>query len=380
MVIGGTMIKIPELKIGNLIAKMPVIQGGMGVGISMSGLAAAVANEGGIGVISSIGLGLMNNITGYSKKETNRIGLIDEIRKARVLTTGIIGVNVMVALTDYDDLCKTALEEEIDILFIGAGLPLKIPNGVTIDFIKKVKTKIVPIVSSSRAAKLIFSSWAKRYDYVPDAVVVEGPLAGGHLGFNKDTIQNKENRLEEIVPEVVSELTSFEEKFGKKITVIAAGGIYSGQDISKIMNIGASGVQMGTRFVATEECDADIEFKNAFIKSKEKDIVIIKSPVGLPGRAISNKFIEDVERGVKKPFKCDWKCLKTCNYKKALYCIAEALINAKNGDLISGFSFAGANAYKIDRILSVKELMQTLKTEFEKIENYLHPVAGTIFA
>ena len=360
------MIKIPELKIGNLIAKLPIIQGGMGVGISLSKLAAAVANAGGIGVISSVGLGMLEHSSPKTYREDNQIALRREIRKAKKMSDGVIGVNIMVAVSDYDELVKVALEEEIDILFLGAGLPIKLPKGVSIDTLRNAKTKFVPIVSSARAAKLIYKSWDKHFDHVPDAVVLEGPLAGGHLGFKKEQIDKPEYALEEILPEVCNAVKMYEAKYRKTIPVIAAGGVYNGSDIYKLMNLGASGVQMGTRFVATEECDADIELKKQFIKCKKEDIVIIRSPVGLPGRAIVNDFLNDVKAGIKKPFRCPWKCLKTCDFKTSLYCIANALMKAKIGELKNGFSFAGANAWRINKIISVKELMNSLVREFEQ--------------
>ncbi|MDO9577280.1 MAG: nitronate monooxygenase [Candidatus Cloacimonadales bacterium] len=360
------MIKIPELKIGNLIAKLPIIQGGMGVGISLSGLASAVANAGGIGVISSVALGMLEHASKKTFKEDNKIALRREIRRARKLTDGVLGLNIMVAISDFDEMVRVALEEKIDILFLGAGLPLKLPVGISASDIKNSHTKIAPIVSSGRAATLIFKTWDKHFAHVPDAVVVEGPLAGGHLGFKPEQIDDPEYTLEKIIPDVCAAIKMFEIKYNKKIPVIAGGGVYDGDDIYKFMNLGASGVQMGTRFVATNECDADIEFKNQYIKCKKEDIVIIQSPVGLPGRAILNDFLKDVKAGIKKPFRCPWKCLKTCDFKTSLYCIANALMKAKIGELKNGFSFAGANAWRVDKIISVKELMDSLVREFEQ--------------
>ena len=355
----------PELKIGEFTAKVPIIQGGMGVGISLSNLAAATANEGGIGVISSVGLGLLEKVDRKNYRKNNLICLRKEIRKAKKLSNGVIGLNVMVAVSDYDDIVKTAIEEEIDILFLGAGLPLKIPEGITLEYLKSVKTKIVPIVSSDRAAKLIFKSWEKRYNYIPDAVVVEGPKAGGHLGFKIDQIEDPDYALEKIIPKVINILYPFKQRFGKEIPIIAAGGIFNGEDIYKFLEMGIAGVQMGTRFVATNECDADIKFKEQYVNCHKEDIGIIKSPVGLPGRAIINKFLTDVTSGIKRPFNCPWKCLKTCKMQQSLYCIADALMRAKIGDLTNGFSFAGVNAYRIEKIISVKELIESLRVEFE---------------
>ncbi|OGN95246.1 MAG: 2-nitropropane dioxygenase [Chloroflexi bacterium RBG_13_51_18] len=358
--------KIPKLRIGDLEVDIPIIQGGMGVGVSLSGLASAIANEGGIGVISAAGIGMLEADFERNFKEANRRVLRREIIRAKEMTKGIIGVNILVALSDYDELVKTAVAEGADLVFLGAGLPLKVPGIWPLDEWEKVTTKIVPIVSSSRAAKIIFQSWQKNYNCVPDAVVVEGPLAGGHLGFKKEQINDPAYTLEKIFPEVISVIKPFEQFSGKKIPVIAAGGVYTGADIYKFIRLGASGVQMATRFVATYECDASVEFKDAYIKCNKEDLVIIDSPVGLPGRAIRNRFLEEIESGNKMPFKCPWKCLKTCDLKSSPYCIAKALTNAKNGHLEQGFAFAGANAYKIDKIISVKELLKTLLMEYEK--------------
>ncbi|HDL86141.1 MAG TPA: nitronate monooxygenase, partial [Candidatus Acetothermia bacterium] len=216
------------------------------------------------------------------------------------------------------------------------------------------------------AAKIIFQHLVKRYQHVPDAVVVEGPLAGGHLGFKKEEIDNPEYSLDKLVPAVIETIEPFEQQFGKNIPVIAAGGIFTGADIAKFMQLGAQGVQMATRFVATDECDASTEFKEAYLRCRKEDLVIIDSPVGLPGRAIRNEFLDDVSAGIKKPFKCPWKCLKTCDYRTSPYCIARALTNAKKGEMNDGFAFAGSNAYRVDKITSVHELIESLLEEYEK--------------
>jgi NAD(P)H-dependent flavin oxidoreductase YrpB (nitropropane dioxygenase family) len=358
--------KIAKLRIGNLEAKIPIIQGGMAVGISLSGLASAVANAGGIGVIGTAGIGMLESDLAKNFTEANKRALRKVIRKAKKMAKGIIGVNVMVALSDFHDMVKIVVEEEADLVFIGAGLPLRGLEVLVPDKLKKVKTKFVPIVSSSRAAKIIFQYWQKNYNHLPDAVVVEGPLAGGHLGFKKEQIDNPVYSLEKILPEVISVVRSFEKEFDKNIPVIAAGGIYNGADIHKYIQLGAQGVQMATRFVATYECDASIKFKEAYLKCQKDGLTIIDSPVGLPGRAVKNKFLEEVSSGVRKPFKCPWKCLKTCDVKKAPYCIALALTNAQQGKLEGGFAFAGSNAYRVDKIISVKELMTNLSEEYEK--------------
>jgi NAD(P)H-dependent flavin oxidoreductase YrpB (nitropropane dioxygenase family) len=355
--------RIPELKIGDLVAKIPIIQGGMSVGISLSGLASAVAEEGGIGVIGTAGIGMSEPDFSSNFLEANIRALRKEIRRARELTKGIIGVNIMVALTNFIDMVKTSIEEKIDIIFSGAGLPLDLPKYL----IKESKTKLVPIVSSGRAAKLIAKAWKDKFNYLPDAFVVEGPLAGGHLGFKREELLNSNITLEEKLREVIYEVRILEEKYDKKIPVIPAGGIYNGEDIAKFLKMGADGVQMATRFVATEECDADIAFKKAYISAKKEDVIIIKSPVGLPGRAIKNEFLESVERGDKKPFKCPFHCIKTCDYRNSPYCIAIALLNAKRGNLRDGFAFAGANAYRVNKIVTVKSLINELIGEIERI-------------
>jgi nitronate monooxygenase len=356
--------ELPSLKIGDLEAKVPIIQGGMGVGISMSGLASAVANEGGIGVIASAGVAMHEPDYEKNVRAANKRALEKEIKKAKSQTKGPIGVNILVALSDYDALSVVCMEAGADLLFLGAGLPLKVFGDLPKSQVKDVKIKIVPIISSARALNVIFQSWLKNYDRVPDAVVVEGPLAGGHLGFKREQIDDPAFELEKLVPEVVSAVESFEQRLGVSIPVIAAGGIYTGGDILKFLNLGAKGVQMATRFIATYECDAYPEFKEAVLKCKKEDIIIIDSPVGLPGRAIRNEFLNEVSNGKKMPFKCPWKCLRTCDYTIVPYCIALALINAKKGLFEEGFAFTGANGYRVDKIVSVKELIQDLVAEY----------------
>ncbi len=351
-----------SIKIGNLTINVPIIQGGMGVGISLSNLASAVANEGGVGVISSAGIGLLykNFSTDYLKASI--YGLKEEIRKAKEKTSGVIGVNVMVAMTNFADMVKTAIQEKADIIFSGAGLPLNMPSFLT----EGSTTKLVPIVSSARAAKIICEKWKSLYNYLPDAFVVEGPKAGGHLGYKEDQLDDENFALEKTVPEVVSVANEY--KTEKKIPVFAAGGIYTGEDISRIMDLGAAGVQLGTRFVTTQECDASDEFKQTYIDAKEQDIEIIKSPVGMPGRAINNNFIDRVKQGETQPSKCLCHCIKTCDISKSPYCIVMALYNAFRGNMNLGYAFAGANAYRAEKIETVKEIFKNLQSEFEKVQ------------
>jgi nitronate monooxygenase len=344
--------------IGNIEIKTPIIQGGMGVGISLSGLASAVANEGGIGVISCAGLGLLYPKGKGDYTEKCICGLKEEIRKARQKTKGIIGVNIMVALSNYAEMVRTAISEKIDVVFAGAGLPLDLPLYLT----PESKTKLVPIVSSSRAAKIICDKWQKNFDYLPDAIVVEGPKAGGHLGFKKEQIQDEKYALESLIPEVVAIAMNYKER--KDIPVIAAGGISTGEDIARFMQLGASAVQMGSIFVTTQECDASQTFKEVYIHSKPEDVLIIESPVGMPGRAIDGEFIRNVEKGQEKPKCCSFHCIKTCDYQKSPYCIIKALYNAAKGNMKRGYAFAGSNAFLSEKIRSVKEVITTLNNEF----------------
>ena len=268
----------------------------------------------------------------------------------------------MVAMTDFANLVKTAIAEKIDVIFSGAGLPLNLPSFLT----EGCKTKLVPIVSSARALKVICRQWIGKYNYVPDAVVVEGPKAGGHLGFTNEQLADENCTLENIRPEVVAAAREIGAEHGKDIPVIAGGGVYTGEDIYNIMALGADGVQMGTRFVATEECDASEEFKQCYVDATKEDVQIIQSPVGMPGRAICNSFLDKVKEGLARPKACPFDCIKTCNVETSPYCIMLALYNAFRGKMSHGYAFCGSNAWRVARIMSVKELFSTLKTEFEE--------------
>ena len=358
----------PSLKIGDLVARAPIVQGGMGVGISLHRLASAVAAEGGVGVIAGAMIGMREPDVARDPIAANKRALAAEIRKARELTNGIIGVNIMVALTDFASLVRTSISERADIIFSGAGLPMELPK-ILRDMCDEKKedfrTKLVPIVSSARAASVICKKWLHRSDYLPDAFVVEGPKAGGHLGYKPEDLDDPRHALETVIPEVIDAVKPFEDAHGKAIPVIAAGGVYSGEDIRRYLEMGAAGVQMGTRFVATEECDADVRFKQAYVDATEDDIAIIKSPVGMPGRALRGRFIEALEEG-KRNFKCIFHCISTCNPEKSPYCIASALLNAMKGNLDRGFAFSGANVFRVNGITTVKELMNSLQNEFDQ--------------
>lgn len=351
-------------RIGNLNVKVPIVQGGMGVGVSLSRLASAVANENGIGIISAVGIGMTEPNYRSNFRASNRIALVKEIRKARAKSSGIIGVNIMFAVSDFDDLLKVALEEGVDAVIIGAGLPLKKPLNIEMSFLENIKSKIIPKVSSARAARVIFNYWSDKYNRVPDAVVVEGPLAGGHLGFKKEELLNPTQSLISICKETIAVIDFFEQKYGIEIPVIAGGGISTGEDIFEVMNAGAKAVMIGSRFVATHECDVSYKFKEEYLKCLPNDITIISSPVGLPARVIVNDFVKQIQNGNQKPVNCPWKCLKTCDFKKVQFCIAEALFSAANGDFSNGFAFAGYNAPEVNEVISVSELFNNLKQEY----------------
>lgn len=356
--------KLPKLKIGEIMPDIPILQGGMSVGISLSGLSTAVANCGGIGIIGAAGIGQNHPDFLSDPYRANIESLISEINRAKENTKGFIGVNIMKVLSDYDNLVMAAIQAKVDAIFVGAGMPMKLPKGLDLNDFRKLRTKIIPIVSSAQSIRSLMNFWSAEYETVPDAVVVEGPEAGGHLGFTRADIENKTVTLEQIIAEVRNVIDEFSSRFRKQISLIAAGGIFTGTDIVNIMKKGADGVQMGTRFVGTEECDASDVFKNTYVNCRKEDIILINSPVGLPGRAIRNQFLEDVENS-EHGVKCDWKCLRTCKMQKAKYCIAHALLNAKMGMMHEGFAFAGSNAYRVDRIVKVKDIIDEIMFEAE---------------
>ncbi len=352
-----SLVKIfPSLRIGDLQVNPPIIQGGMGVRVSLSRLAAAAANEGCVGVIASAGIGNFTDDSIVDINEVNEKALRQEIRKARQMTNGILGVNIMVALSDYESLARAAVEEEVDLIVSGAGLPLHLP-----EYARGSRVKLIPIVSSARAFKIICSKWQKNYGRRPDAVIVEGPLAGGHLGYSyEEMTAGTAMRLEESMAEILPLARSF----SPAIPVIAAGGIFDGADIAHYLGLGASGVQMATRFVCTQECDADDTFKQAYLAAKEADVTIINSPVGLPGQVIRNGFVDRIQAGKCLPYRCKYQCLRSCNSKEAPYCIADVLDRAAQGKLTDAFVFAGSNVYRCNEIVTVKTLIQKVTQEY----------------
>lgn len=359
---------LPSLKIGQHIARYPIIQGGMGIRISGSRLAAAVANAGGIGVVSGVGLGFNSPYFDPNESnprirreqffEANRLALIDELQTARQLSPdGIIGVNVMVVARDYETLVRTAAEQGVNLIISGAGLPLQLPE-YTADY---PEVALVPIVSTTRAAKIICRKWERQYKRLPDAFVVENPnRAGGHLGAKYEELDDPALEAKQVIPELVDYLNN---ELGQPIPVIAAGGVWDRTDIVKMLALGARGVQMGTRFITTDECDADIRYKEFHLQARPEDVMIVSSPVGLPGRALRNPFVEQVMSGSAPVQKgCLVNCLQVCRFREAgeFYCIVQALDKAARGDVENGLVFSGSNAGRCDRIMPVAELMQEL--------------------
>ena len=339
-----------ELRIGDLCAKIPVIQGGMGVGVSLSGLASAVARAGGIGIISTAQIGFREPDFAKNPIEYNLRAVANEIKKAKEMAMGgIIGVNIMVATRQYEEYVKAAVKAGADCIISGAGLPLNLP-----ELTKGFATKIAPIVSSRKSLSVIAKYWMKKYDRKPDFIVVEGPKAGGHLGFSNEELDDYQTKSYD---DEVKSIIECAKEMELDAPIVVGGGVYTREDMDHYLALGASGVQMGTRFVTTKECDASDAYKQAYLNAKEEDIVIVKSPVGMPGRAIHNIFLDKVKAGERFMRGCR-QCIKTCNPVTAPYCITEALINAVEGRLDEGLIFCGSNAYRAEKMETVAEIME----------------------
>ncbi|WP_330848402.1 nitronate monooxygenase [Aliarcobacter butzleri] len=355
------------MKIGKYEIRHPIIQGGMGVGISWDQLAGTVSLEGGLGVISAVGTGYYKNLSEkvhiitkrdkpkdvinfYSKDALKEI--FDNARK--ICGKLPLACNILYAINDYGRVVKDACEAGANIIITGAGIPTNMPE-FTKDF---PDVALVPIVSSARALKLICKKW-QRYNKIPDAVIVEGPLSGGHQGFKYEDCYKEEFQLENIVPPVIEEAKNWGD-----IPVIAAGGIWDKKDIDKFLGLGCVGVQMATRFIGTFECDADVKFKNVLLNAKKDDIQLMKSPVGLPARGVRTNLQFSIENHTAPKVQCVSNCVAPCNRgheaKIVGYCIADRLGAAYQGDVETGLFFSGSNGYKIDKIISVKELMEKL--------------------
>lgn len=347
------------LKIGELIAQIPIIQGGMGVGISLGGLAGAVAKEGAIGIISTAQVGFREKDFYENPIAANVRALKKELKKARdIAPKGIIGFNIMVATNKYEEYIKAAVKAGADLIISGAGLPMDLPA-----FAGKCKTKLLPIVSSKRAANLILKRWDKKYHTTVDALVIEGPMAGGHLGFKSEELDNKASlhaltsHYDEEILEIIHTVAFYEQKYEREIPVIVAGGIWTKEEMEHYLSLGAKGIQVATKFVTTRECDADSRYKDAYIQCKKEQICIIKSPVGMPARAIKNAFLEKVEKEKIPPKHC-YQCLAKCDRATIPYCITEALIHAAKGEIDSAILFCGANAYQETKIRTVREVLE----------------------
>ncbi len=348
---------LKPLQIGELTAEKPIIQGGMGVGVSRSSLAGAVAAEGGIGIISTAQIGYDEEGFERDQAGCNRLAISKHIRRAKEIAggRGLVGVNIMVALKHYKEHVQEAVKAGADVIISGAGLPMDLPK-----LVGDSVTKIAPIVSSKRAAQLILKMWAHKYDRTADFLVVEGPKAGGHLGFSREQLNEIDTMdYDEEIRQIIACKEEYEKRYGKKIPVIVAGGIFDRADIDHALELGADGVQIASRFVATEECDASEAYKQTYINAKEEDVQIIQSPVGMPGRALRNALIERVEKE-KEPIKKCYNCLAKCNPGKVPYCITKALIDAVKGDVENGLVFCGSNVGRINQMMSVHELMQEL--------------------
>lgn len=350
--------KQKSLVIGEKTASLPIIQGGMGVGISRSGLAGAVAKEGGVGVISTAQIGYDEEGFEQDQAGCNRKAIRKHIQRAKEIAcgNGLVGVNIMVALKHYEEHVREAVAAGADVIISGAGLPVKLPSLVS----EFCGTKIAPIVSSVRAAKLILKMWAHKYNRTADFIVVEGPKAGGHLGFSREDLEHMEDLdYDHEIRKIIECKKEYEQRFDKKIPVIVAGGIFDRNDIAHVLDLGADGVQIASRFVATVECDAADAYKQAYIDADEADVQIIQSPVGMPGRALRNHFIEQVEQG-RQPVKKCYNCLEKCNPAEVPYCITKALIDAVKGDVENGLIFCGSNVGRIREMTTVHQLMQEL--------------------
>ncbi|MDO4710583.1 MAG: nitronate monooxygenase [Peptostreptococcaceae bacterium] len=350
------MTYLKSIRIGDLIARIPIIQGGMGIGISLSRLAGTVAKNGGIGVISVAQIGYREEDFAKDPLAANLRALEKEIRKAREIAEGgVLGVNIMCAANHYEKYVQCSVENNIDIIFSGAGLPTELPA-----LVRDSGVKIAPIIAPPKAAKTLLRLWDRKYRRTADMVVIEGSMAGGHLGFSSNEIERcRSEGYDKEILEILEIVSEFEEKYDRKIPVIFGGGVFDHNDIRHYLDLGCAGVQMGTRFVATKECDASESFKHAYIKAKEKDIIIKKSPVGMPGRAIKNKLLQETEKEKRRIQHC-YQCLQSCDRSNIPYCITSALISAAEGDLDNALIFCGENVKKIDKIITVEELFQEL--------------------
>ena len=346
-----------ELKFGDRKATVTVIQGGMGVGVSLSGLAGAVAKAGGVGIISAAQIGFRDPDFDKDPAAANIRAIHEEIKKARqIAPEGIIGVNIMVATKPYASYVKAAADAGADLIISGAGLPLALPG-----LVKESGTGIAPIVSSAKSASVICKMWDRKDHRAPDLVIIEGPKAGGHLGFHKDQLLHIDTLdYDTEIKDILTVIKEYEIKYQRPIPVAVAGGIYTRSDMDHALALGADAVQMATRFVTTHECDAHPKYKQAYLNASEADIIIVDSPVGMPGRAVHNRFVDEAALNLHRPARCH-KCLEHCDPAHIPYCITDALVRAVQGDIDHGLLFCGTNAARADRIEHVSDIMQEFR-------------------
>lgn len=351
------MKELSPLKIGSLTAKLPIVQGGMGVGISLSGLAGAVAKEGGIGIISSAQIGYREPDFDRDPVSANLRAIKSEYEKAReTAPEGVIGFNIMVAMQHYGEYVKAVVDTGADLIISGAGLPTDLPS-----YVAESGTKIAPIVSTDKSVKVILKYWDRKFNRTADMVVIEGPKAGGHLGFHKEQLEVFSDTVyDEEILAIMDTVKTYGEKYGIKIPVVIAGGIENAEQAKHAFDLGADGIQVASRFVTTKECDADEKFKQCYINAGKEDIVIVQSPVGMPGRAIMNPFMERVIKEGRIPHSPCHRCLHKCNPAEIPYCITDALIHSAKGEVDEGLLFCGANAYKAEKIETVKSVIDSL--------------------
>ena len=348
------------LKIGTLTAPIPIIQGGMGVGISLGNLAGNVAKEGAVGIISSAQIGFREPDFDKNPEEANLRAIQKEMQKAREIAPhGIIGFNIMTAVREYQAHVKAAVEAGADLIISGAGLPVDLPA-----YVQGSSVCIAPIVSTNKSAGVILKYWDRKYHRIPDLVVIEGPKAGGHLGFKREELEYyTTERYEEEIQKIMHTVQQYAEKYDCKIPVVVAGGIWDHEDMMRAISLGADGVQVGTRFVTSEECDPHMNYKKTYLQAAKEDIAIVKSPVGMPGRSILNPFMKRVMLGEKIPHTTCHRCLAHCKPAEIPYCITDGLVNAANGKVEEALLFCGANAYRAEKIETVKEVLGSLMGE-----------------
>lgn len=353
------------MKLGNRELALPLIQGGMGVGVSMGGLAGAVAAEGAMGTLSTADAGWNEPDFAAHPQQANLRALRREVQRAKRLAAGagLVAVNAMVATRQYADSVRTALEAGADAIVSGAGLPLELPA-----LAEGFEALLAPIVSGPRAAQLICRTWAKRYGRVPDFVVLEGCQAGGHLGFEEaDLLSGRCTPLSRLIPEVLAALRPFEEKFGRAIPLFCAGGVATGAEMVRCTRLGAAGAQLATRFIATEECDAGQGYKDVLLAARPEDLRIIHSPVGMPGRAVNSPLVQRLAAGMRQPPAHCSGCIKSCRPAETPFCITHALIEAVKGNWEEGLFFSGSRVDLVDRMRTVPDLIDELMKEWRAL-------------